>query len=143
MSNEREELHRRQLVAQLRQFSDRDDSLFKLAADEIERLRAGPAATPAKPAAWGRMIDGEAVTVSRIRTGANDEPLYAAPPAPAATPAPEPFAWVVLSDETGNTRMWTRNGDIAKAFAEKHLLECVELYRTPLVSRPMQREAGK
>lgn len=46
----------------------------------------------------------------------------------------EPFAWVILSEETGNTRMWTRNGDIAKAFAAKHLLECIELYRSSVTS---------
>ena len=52
----------------------------------------------------------------------------------------EPFAWVVLSEETGNTRMWTRNGDMAKAFAAKHLLECIELYRSP-VRAPSQPAA--
>ena len=31
-----------------------------------------------KPVAWGRVIDGKAVTVSLVRTPANDEPLYAA-----------------------------------------------------------------
>jgi hypothetical protein len=41
----------------------------------------------------------------------------------------EPFAWLVLSEETGNTRLWSRNGDIAKTFAAKHGLECIALYR--------------
>ena len=41
-----------------------------------------PAATPTSPVAWGRVIDGKAVTVSRDWTAANDEPLYAAPPSP-------------------------------------------------------------
>ena len=31
-----------------------------------------------KPVAWGRVIDGKAITVSLERTPANDEPLYAA-----------------------------------------------------------------
>ena len=53
----------------------------------------------------------------------------------------EPFAWVVLSEETGNTRMWTRNGDMAKEFAAKHLLECIELYRSP-VRAPSQPAAS-
>lgn len=32
-----------------------------------------------KPVAWGRVIDGKAVTISLRRTIANDEPLYTAP----------------------------------------------------------------
>jgi hypothetical protein len=50
-------------------------------------------------------------------------------PDPASGNAPEPFAWLVLSEETGNTRLWSRNGDIAKTFAAKHGLECISLYR--------------
>lgn len=69
-------------------------SCNKKAADLIEALylaalpaltfhgSGGVAQTQQKPAAWGRMIDGEAITVSRIRNGANDEPLYATPASP-------------------------------------------------------------
>jgi hypothetical protein len=55
-------------------------------------------------------------------------------PDPASGNAPEPFAWLVLSEETGNTRLWSRNGDIAKTFAGKHGLECIALYRADPVS---------
>jgi hypothetical protein len=51
------------------------------------------------------------------------------PVTPSSGNAPEPFAWLVLSEETGNTRLWSRNGDIAKTFAAKHGLECIALYR--------------
>lgn len=52
-------------------------------AMENAQLRAAlsPATGATEPvaAAWGRVIDGKAVTVSRERTPANDEPLYTAP----------------------------------------------------------------
>lgn len=66
----------------------------------------------AKPAAWGRVIDGEAVTVSRTRNGANYEPLYASPP-PQVTVDREALAQAVMNaqecgfgdrDEQGNYR---------------------------------------
>ncbi len=41
-----------------------------------------PVGSPNLPAAWGRVVDDKAVTVSREWTPANDEPLYATPPVP-------------------------------------------------------------
>jgi len=39
----------------------------------------GHESTEGVPVAWGRVIDGKAVTVSLEKTAANDEPLYAGP----------------------------------------------------------------
>lgn len=46
----------------------------------------------------------------------------------------EPVAWLVLSEETGNTRLWSRSKDIAEAFAAKNKLNCIPLYASPPVS---------
>lgn len=43
------------------------------------RRATQPAAPAGDAVAWGRVIDGKAVTISLVRTEANDEPLYAAP----------------------------------------------------------------
>lgn len=43
-------------------------------------LSTSPTVAAAEPVAWGRVIDGKAVTVSLEWTPANDEPLYANPP---------------------------------------------------------------
>lgn len=50
--------------------------------DAIKAAARALLASPApsgEPAAWGRMINGKAVTISLQRTDANDEPLYSAP----------------------------------------------------------------
>lgn len=50
------------------------------ASSQMGSERSSP--SEAIPVAWGRVINGKAVTVSREWTPANDEPLYATPPAP-------------------------------------------------------------
>ncbi len=69
---------------------DRNVANAKQRADELSAYAAytpvtvtGSGTTPpadqGKPVAWGRVISGKAVTLSRERTPANDEPLYTHP----------------------------------------------------------------
>lgn len=68
-----------------------DDYLANNAAesgsDELIRqlssaLRTLASQEKQEPVAWGRVIGGKAMTISRERTPANDTPLYTAPPIP-------------------------------------------------------------
>lgn len=47
-----------------------------------------------------------------------------------------PAAWIVLSEETGNTRIWwgADKTKIAQAWAERHKLPLIPLYRSPSVT---------
>lgn len=61
-------------------FGPRTTADYLVDAMKQWNARVPAVTTEGKPVAWGRVIDGKAVTVSLARTGANDEPLYAVPP---------------------------------------------------------------
>jgi hypothetical protein len=56
-----------------------EEASIACAEDIRRRTLIGQPASNGKPVAWGRVIDGKAITVSLQRTGSNDEPLYAGP----------------------------------------------------------------
>jgi hypothetical protein len=60
-------------------------------------------------------------------------------PGPAVA-AREPDAWLVLSEETGNTRIWWRDRERAEAWAAQHEKTLIPLYRA-LPSEAIGREA--
>ena len=49
----------------------------------------------------------------------------------AAKDEAEPVAWIVLSEETGNTRIWWRDKARAAEWCEKHNVTATPLYVTP------------
>lgn len=71
-----------------------------------------PDSRKAEPVAWGRVIDGKAVTVSLTWTPANDEPLYAAL-APATEDGGREIAARELCRQEGSS--WRTCGPVARA----------------------------
>lgn len=70
--------------------------------------------------------------------------LYAAQP-PAAPVETEPTAWIVLSEETGNTRIWWRDKERAEEWSRQHDKPLIPLYADPRVGNvlPLSRSSAE
>jgi hypothetical protein len=114
-------------------------NLVWLATEIMVALQAAPSGTgAAEPAAWGRVIDGKAVTVSRERTPANDEPLYATPPVRGDR---ERRAIIRLAEI--HVGAWLKQSDPALQLIPTAARQDIRDFADAILSLPVQPGAGE